>query len=157
MLAIANVVPRYLLSHPFLRWLLFQRCLIVWGQLYSYFKTAHWTVRIYIGYEWTEFITIGLCCLSLRSRNSNEKGALLKLLSNFLKMKDTHNVVVEFLFFFFGQNVLVQLIFLITLHWIKLCPAVCRQCKYQKLEEDNRNHCPVCNAYLGSFPEELLR
>ncbi|XP_017982240.1 PREDICTED: E3 ubiquitin protein ligase DRIP2 isoform X4 [Theobroma cacao] len=35
--------------------------------------------------------------------------------------------------------------------------SFCRQCKYQKLEEDNRNHCPVCNAYLGSFPEELLR
>nr|XP_048335843.1 E3 ubiquitin protein ligase DRIP1-like [Ziziphus jujuba var. spinosa] len=33
----------------------------------------------------------------------------------------------------------------------------CKHCIYQKLEEDVRNCCPVCNTYLGFFPEQLLR
>ncbi|XP_039032654.1 E3 ubiquitin protein ligase DRIP2-like [Hibiscus syriacus] len=33
----------------------------------------------------------------------------------------------------------------------------CKQCIYRKLEEENRNHCPACNADLGSFPEKMLR
>ncbi|PIA43168.1 hypothetical protein AQUCO_02000540v1 [Aquilegia coerulea] len=33
----------------------------------------------------------------------------------------------------------------------------CRACLYQKLEDDRKNCCPVCNVYLGSCPEEKLR
>ncbi|GMI89405.1 hypothetical protein HRI_002609800 [Hibiscus trionum] len=33
----------------------------------------------------------------------------------------------------------------------------CEQCIYRKLETEERSHCPVCNAYLGSFPEKMLR
>ncbi|KAK2645250.1 hypothetical protein Ddye_020445 [Dipteronia dyeriana] len=33
----------------------------------------------------------------------------------------------------------------------------CKQCISQNLEESNNNCCPVCEAYLGSFPEQLLR
>ncbi|GLU10127.1 hypothetical protein SLE2022_269480 [Rubroshorea leprosula] len=33
----------------------------------------------------------------------------------------------------------------------------CKQCILQKLGEDKESCCPVCKAYLGSFPEELLR
>ncbi|GKV17898.1 hypothetical protein SLEP1_g28352 [Rubroshorea leprosula] len=33
----------------------------------------------------------------------------------------------------------------------------CKQCILQKLGEDKESCCPMCKAYLGSFPEELLR
>ncbi|TXG61632.1 hypothetical protein EZV62_012995 [Acer yangbiense] len=37
------------------------------------------------------------------------------------------------------------------------CLAVCKECICENLEEGKNNCCPVCDAYLGSFPEQLLR
>ncbi|KAK3213441.1 hypothetical protein Dsin_018147 [Dipteronia sinensis] len=33
----------------------------------------------------------------------------------------------------------------------------CKECICENLEESQNNCCPVCDAYLGSFPEQLLR
>jgi hypothetical protein len=35
--------------------------------------------------------------------------------------------------------------------------AVCRKCIYQKLNDDELNHCPLCKIDLGCTPAEKLR
>jgi predicted Zn-ribbon and HTH transcriptional regulator len=38
-----------------------------------------------------------------------------------------------------------------------LYTAVCRKCIYQKLNDEELNHCPVCKIDLGCTPAEKLR
>ncbi|MBA0574820.1 hypothetical protein Golob_024090 [Gossypium lobatum] len=42
---------------------------------------------------------------------------------------------------------------------ITLCvrPTVCKQCIYEKVEKEKTHYCPMCDAYLGSIPQHMLR
>ncbi|KAI9191207.1 hypothetical protein LWI28_005113 [Acer negundo] len=45
----------------------------------------------------------------------------------------------------------------LILSFISSYYSFCKECICENLEEGKNNCCPVCNAYLGSFPEQLLR
>ena len=56
---------------------------------------------------------------------------------------------------------LIQILYIVKFSPLfSLCPlyyAVCRKCIYKKLNDEDLNHCPVCNIDLGCTPVDKLR
>lgn len=59
-------------------------------------------------------------------------------------------------YFYFSKHMFITLFSNLNILWMEL-HIVCRKCIYKKLQDEEKDCCPICNIDLGCVPVEKLR